>query len=473
MSLDRRGFLASAAGAAVSGLLRAQQPRSSPLRQRPASGQQGRPNIVMIYADDLGYGDLGCYGSPIATPNLDRLAQEGARFTSFYSASPVCSPSRAALLTGRYPTRVEVPVVLGPGDPGLPDGETTVAQLLQSAGYRTSCIGKWHLGSTPQYLPPNRGFDEYFGVPYSADMSPCPLLHGDTVIAPQPDLSALTTLFTQQAIDFVNRSKDAPFFLYLAHTAPHLPLAPSALFAGRSGLGAYADVVQELDWSTGRVMSALADAGLDSNTLVMFSSDNGPWWQGSQGRLRGRKGETYEGGMREPFLARYPGVIPAGSACAGLATTMDLLPTIGRICGTAMPAAPIDGVDIGPMLTGQRSEVDRDVFLYFDSVYLQCARLGRWKLHISRYNVRAWSPAPAGGKVNLPLPKPELYDVVNDPQESYDCASAHPDIVADIRGRVDRLIPTFPPGIIDAWQYTLSQKVLDAPVDGLPVPGGN
>ena len=300
-------------------------------------GQSRKPNIVMIYADDLGYGDLGCYGSPIATPNLDRLAEDGARFTNFYSASPVCSPSRAALLTGRYPTRVEVPVVFSPGEGGLPASEITLAQVLKSAGYRTSCIGKWHLGSPARFLPTNRGFDEFFGVPYSADMTPCPLIRGTTVMAPSADVSTLTAQFTQEAVEFVNRSKDGPFFLYLAHTAPHLPLAASERFAGKSGLGEYADVVQELDWSTGQVMEAIRANGLDSNTLVMFSSDNGPWWQGSQGKLRGRKGETYEGGMREPFLARFPGVIPQGMGCMGMATTMDILPTLARLAGAETP----------------------------------------------------------------------------------------------------------------------------------------
>jgi arylsulfatase A len=454
MTVSRRGFLRSAAGTAFAAAAR---------------GQQRQPNVVIILADDLGYGDLSCYGSAISTPNLDRIAADGARFTQFYSASPVCSPSRAALMTGRYSTRVEVPVVLGPGDPGLPASETTLAQLLKDAGYRTSCIGKWHLGSNDGDLPPSHGFDEFFGVPYSADLSPCPLMRGANVLAPVCDVKSLTANFTREAINFISRSKDSPFFLYLAHTAPHLPLAPSAAFAGKSGLGEYGDVVQEMDWSVGQVMSTLQANGLDSKTLVLFSSDNGPWYQGSQGKLRGRKGETYEGGMREPFLARFPGMIPSGIGCSAMATMMDILPTVARLCGANLPAKSIDGVDIWPILSGTRDDVDREVFLYFDSVYLQCARYGRWKLHLARYNSKAWSPAPPGGRVNLPLPKPELYDVVSDPQESYDCSSAHPDVVADIRSRVDRLIQTFPPGIIDAWQYTLSQKVLDAPVDGLPV----
>jgi arylsulfatase len=457
MNITRRGFLKSAAGAAMAARLRAQQ--------RP-------PNIVMILADDLGYGDLGCYGSPIPTPNLDRMASEGARFTQFYSASPVCSPSRASLMTGRYPTRVEVPVVLGPGDGGLPASETTMAEMLKPAGYRTSCIGKWHLGSESPYLPTDRGFDEYFGVPYSADMWPRPLMRGKDIVEQPSDVSTLTARFTQEAVSFINRSKDAPFFLYLPHTAPHLPLAASSRFTGRSGLGIYADVVQEMDWSVGQVMSAIQDNGLDSNTLVMFSSDNGPWWQGSQGKLRGRKGDTYEGGMREPFLARYPGAIPPGIGCDGLATMMDIFPTVARLTGAALPARQLDGVDIWPILAGDRDQVERDAFLYFDSVYLQCARMGRWKLHMTRYNTKSWTPNPPEGRINLPLPKPELYDVIADPQESYDCASAHPDIVADIRARVNRAIQTFPPGIVDAWQNTMSRKVQVTPADGLPVPDG-
>jgi arylsulfatase A-like enzyme len=217
------------------------------------------------------------------------------------------------------------------------------------------------------------------------------------------------------------------------------------------------------------VLAALEEAGLKENTLVLFSSDNGPWWQGGNGHLRGRKGETYEGGMREPLIARLPGVIPAGLTCDGMATMLDILPTVAAMCGTPLPGNPLDGVDISPMLRGDRPEVDRDVFLYFDQVYLQCARLGRWKLHISRYNTRAWSPMPAKGKRNLPLPKPELYDLLKDPQESYDCSGQHPDVVADIRARVNRLIQTFPEGIIDAWRYTMGSKVMDGPTDGLPV----
>jgi arylsulfatase A len=455
MPLSRRSLLKASAG----GFLAA------------ARAQSTQPNIILIYADDLGYGDLGCYGSTISTPNLDQMAAEGARFVNFYSASPVCSPSRAALLTGRYPPRGDVPRVLGPGSlDGLPDSETTMAQMLKSAGYRTSCIGKWHLGDKPQYLPLNRGFDEYFGIPYSNDMWPRPLMRNNDIVEQPATLETLTPRYTDEAVKFIGRSRNSPFFLYMPHTYPHVPLAASPRFQGKSGKGLYADVVQELDWSVGQVLQAVKDNGLDDNTLVLFASDNGPWWQGSQGRLRGRKGETYEGGMREPLIARFPGMIPAGTVFTGLATTMDILPTLARLSSAALPGKPLDGVDIWPLLTGQEDEVDRDVFLYFDDVFIQCARLGRWKLHVTRYNTRAWSPMPAGGKVNLPLPKPELYDLQTDPQEGYDCASEHPEVVADIRARVLRLLPTFPQSVTDAWRDTMGRKVQDVPDDGLPTP---
>ncbi len=290
----------------------------APLAAAPAR----LPNIVFIYCDDLGYGDLGCYGSKIRTPNIDRMASEGVRFTQFYSANPVCSPSRAALLTGRYPTRAGVPRVLFPYDKvGLPDSETTIAQMLKPKGYKTMCVGKWHLGHLPEFLPTRRGFDEYYGIPYSNDMNPRVLLHateaGVETVEQTATLETLTPRYTEQAVRFIERSKGSPFFLYMPHTYPHIPLGASPRFRGKSPLGLYGDVVEEIDWSVGEVLASIRKNGLDDNTLVMLSSDNGPWYQGSPGRLRGRKGMTYEGGVREPFLARFPGRIPKGSTCYG------------------------------------------------------------------------------------------------------------------------------------------------------------
>ena len=454
--IGRREFLRAAGAASVASLAR---------------GAGAPPNIVFIYADDLGYGDLGVYGSRIRTPNLDRMAAEGARFTQFYSANPVCSPSRAALLTGRYPTRVGVPKVLFPTDTtGLSLSETTMAQMLKGAGYRTMCIGKWHLGHHPEYLPTSRGFDEYFGIPYSNDMTPRPLLHNTEQIEEPANLETLTPRYTEQAVKFIER-KGGPFFLYMPHTFPHIPLAASPRFRGKSPLGLYGDVIEELDWSVGEVLAAVRRIGADSNTLVMFSSDNGPWYQGSPGGLRGRKGSTYEGGVREPFLARFPGRIPKGLVCRGVAGTVDILPTVARLTSAPLPKAPLDGIDIWPLLSGQKHSLEREALLYFDEWNLQCARRGKWKLHFARYNTMAYNPAPAGGRINLPLHPPELYDLENDPEESYDVAAENPPVVEEIQGRVNRLLSTFPDEVRNAWTETQDRKTAPTATGALPRPG--
>jgi arylsulfatase A len=430
---------------------------------------QRPPNIVFIYCDDLGYGDLGVYGSKIPTPNLDRMAAEGVRFTQFYSANPVCSPSRAALLTGRYPTRVGVPHVLFPDDKtGLALSETTIAQMLKKSEYRTMCIGKWHLGRPLEYLPTNRGFDEYYGIPYSNDMNPRVLLHNTEIIEEPATLETLTPRYTAQAVRFIEQSKDSPFFLYMPHTYPHIPLAASPRFRGKSPLGLYGDVIEELDWSVGQVLETLKRSGLDDKTLVMFSSDNGPWYQGSSGRLRGRKGSTYEGGVREPFLARFPGHIPAGLVQRGVAGTIDILPTIAQLCGAPKPSLPLDGVDIWPLLTGQKNQVDREMLLYFDGWNVQCARWGKWKLHVARYNTFAYSPAPPGGRVNLPLSRPELYDIEADGDESYDVAAENPQVVAEMQMRLDRMLGSFPEQVQTAWKATRDRQVAPSPAGALP-----
>ena len=431
------------------------------------------PNIVMIYADDMGYGDLSCYGSSISTPNLDRMAEEGIRLTHFYSASPVCSPSRAALMTGRYPNRVGVPRVLDPSDPaGLSLTETTLGDMLQGNGYATACVGKWHLGRKAEYMPTNRGFDEYFGIPYSHDMWPRPLMLNLNTVEETAELTTLTQRYTSYAVDFIQRSKNKPFFLYMPHSFPHIQLAVSPSFDGKSGQGLYGDVVQEIDWSVGQILQTLKENKLADNTLVMFSSDNGPWYQGSPGKLRGRKGDTYEGGMREPFIARFPGRIPAGQVSDVMASTLDILPTLGRLTGAALPSQTLDGVDLMPVLSGREKNVERDAFLYFSDIHLQCARLGPWKLHLARYNVPVFLPEPVSGRVNLPLPQPELYNVIEDAEEGYNRASKNMGVVSEIKARVEKLIATFPMEIRAAYEETKKRKVQPTPENAPPVAEG-
>jgi arylsulfatase len=427
---------------------------------------------VLIYCDDLGYGDLGCFGSRIRTPNLDRMAREGARFTHFLSANPVCSPSRAALLTGRYPTRVNVPRVLFPPDAeGLARNERTLADLLKARGYRTQCVGKWHLGHTPDYLPTSRGFDNYFGIPYSNDMNPPRLMRNTETVVERADMDTLTESYTKEAVQFIDRSKNDPFFLYFPHTMVHIPLGAGARFKGKSKHGLYGDAVEEIDWSTGEILAALKRNGLDRNTLVLFSSDNGPWYQGSPGRLRGRKGSTYEGGVRVPLLARMPGRIPAGLVCDAMASTMDVLPTVARLAGAELPSQPLDGVDILPLLTGQKKDLDRDALLYFDGWNIQCICRRPWKLHVSRYNTFVYGPVPAGGRVNLPLRPPELYNLAEDPDESNDVAGQNPEIVSSLTRRIAELLPGFPEAVRKAWDETLARKTRPAEPGRLPAIG--
>lgn len=410
------------------------------------------PNIVFILCDDLGYGDVGCFGSKIRTPNIDRMAAEGIRFTNFDSADPVCSPSRAALLTGRYPTRVGVPRVLFPQDKeGLNLDETTLANVLKARGYKTACVGKWHLGRPDAYLPTSRGFDSYFGIPYSNDMTPRVLLEGTRVVEEPAKLETLTQRYTEHATRFIRESKGSPFFLYLPHTFPHIPLAASARFRGKSPEGLYGDVVEELDWSVGQVLSELKNNGLDRDTLVFFTSDNGPWYQGSPGLLRGRKMTTYEGGVREPFIARWPGKIRPGQTSRAVTSMMDIFPTVTKLCGGTLPSKPLDGIDIWPVLSGQQARLEREVLLYFDNWDLQCARWNNWKLHVARHNSSPYSAPPAGGRRNYVLPHPELYDLELDPTEGYDVAAEHPEVVAEIQSRIAKLLAGFPEPVRQAY----------------------
>jgi len=297
-------------------------------------------------------------------------------------------------------------------------------------------------------------------------------MHNLDVIEQPANLDNLTERYTERAVDYIGRAKGAPFFLYMPHSFPHIPLAASPAFMGASFQGIYGDVVQEIDASVGRVLRSLKDNGIDSNTLVIFSSDHGPWYQGSPGRLRGRKGETFEGGMRVPFLARFPGAIPGGQVNAAMATHLDILPTVARLAGASLPQNPLYGIDIWPLLSGQADDLSREAFLFFNDIYLQCARLGQWKLHMTRFNTPAFAPAPACGLMNLPLPNPELYNVVTDPDEGYDRSDRNTAVVADIQGRMTRRIQTFPPDVLGGWYGTMSAKVGSTPSGCLPIPSG-
>lgn len=427
------------------------------------------PNVVLIYADDLGYGDLSCYGSSIATPHIDSLAKDGTRFTQFSSPHPICSPSRAALMTGRYAQRVGVPRNFGARSTnGMSLEEATFAQVLKGRGYRTMCVGKWHLGHVGPYHPVRRGFDGYFGIPYSNDMNPPSLLRDEQVLERAANMDTLSGRYAEEAVSFIDKARNRPFFLYHPHTFPHIPLGASARFRGRSGLGRYGDTLQEVDWGVGEILAALRRNGLEENTLVIFSSDNGPWYQGHPGPLRNRKGTTYEGGVRVPFLARWPGRIPSGRTCHGVASTLDLLPTVAKLCGAAMPEKPLDGADIWPLLSGSREGMEREILFYFMDWNAQTARWKNWKLHISRYNVIRYAMEPRPVPVNLPLIPPELYDLAKDPGESYDVAPENPRVVEEIRERFDRVMTTMPDEVGEAYRETMARKPLPSSRGAVP-----
>ncbi len=413
------------------------------------------PNVVMILVDDMGYGDLGCYDAGgFETPHLDRMASRGVRFTDFYAASPICSPSRAALLTGCYPQRVGLGDVLNPRSPlGISHDELTLAESLKTRGYRTACFGKWHLGSSREFLPLNKGFDEFYGIPYSNDMASSaqtnpdddawpahlPIIEGDTIVGKDPDQTELTTQYTDRAIRFIKESRGAPFFLYLSHPMPHTPIAVSRKFKGRSGRGEYGDVIMELDWSVGRIMSALEQLGLEENTLVMFASDNGPAtifgeWGGRTGPLRGWKTTTFEGGMRVPFIMHWPGQIPAGGVTSEVATMMDIFPTVVGLTGAPLPDREIDGRHIWSLTRGGRSP--HDAFFYYLTQGLQAVRSGRWKLHLPHEYTAVKAPGVGGepGELTVAEVGTELYDLRRDPGEKMDLALQKPQVVARLSG---------------------------------------
>ena len=422
------------------------------------------PNFVVVFCDDLGYGDIGAFGHPIIrTPNIDRMAVEGQKWTQFYVADPVCTPSRAALLTGRYPIRNGMTsskrVVLFPDSPnGLPLDEITIAEVLKKQGYATAAVGKWHLGHLPEFLPQSQGFDSYYGIPYSNDMDSkswdkykdwsndpnfyskidhynVPLIENKKVIERPADQTTITKRYTEKAIQFINQNKEKPFFLYLAHSLPHIPLFTSEKFTGRSKASLYTDVIEEIDWSVGQIIKTLKNNSLHNNTVVVFTSDNGPWLLfkthgGSAGPLRAGKGTTFEGGQRVPTVFWGPGIVAPG-VINQMGATLDLLPTFAALSGAEIPNdRKMDGYDLSQVLT-QNSDSPRKEFYYWAFAELHGYRNQQYKVHVKQREEIHY------GRPTIVLERPELYDLRADISEKHDVAETFPEVVSDLLGIMD------------------------------------
>ncbi|MBL8229500.1 MAG: sulfatase [Bryobacterales bacterium] len=451
---------------------------AAPLLGRAA--QSRKPNFIVILADDLGFGDLACYGHPRhETPHLDRMAREGVKFTHFYTPMPFCAPTRATLMTGRYPFRYGMTRNPAPdsglNDFGLPAGEVTIAEALKPAGYATSCIGKWHLGHTPRFLPRTQGFDEYYGILYSNDMRPVQIVENERV-AEYPAIQAtLTRRYTERALNFMERNRSKPFFLYLPHAMPHKPLAASEdFYKPGTNTDLYAAAVKELDWSVGQILARLKTLGLDDDTLVLFTSDNGPWFGGNSGGLRGMKGRPWEGGVRVPLIARWPGRAKPGHETKEVAGIIDIFPTITSLAGVSPPPNPLDGRNILPLLTDTSAKTPHEAIFVTSGDKLAFVRSGKWKLHVQSPGADAmvadrpdWVDPRAPDGVTIIAPyeqarpsqypgvsggakaKPMmLFDLDADPSEQRDVADANPDVVERLKSHFDRMnaqVPVPPP----------------------------
>ena len=443
-------------------------------RVTAAPPSPSKPNVVVIFIDDMGYADINPFGDTgYPTPNLDRMAAEGRRFTDFCVSSAVCSASRSALLTGCYHQRIGIQGALGPkSNIGINADELTLAELCQSQGYRTAAYGKWHLGHHPKFLPTSHGFDEFYGIPYSNDMWPrhpasvakrqndpkasipwaeLPMIEGTEIVidSMQPDdQKQMTKQFTERAVEFIKRDPDQPFFLYLPHPMVHVPLFCSEAFEGKSGKGLFGDVVMEVDWSVGQILSAIEDIGVEHNTLVIFTSDNGPWLSygthgGKATPLREGKGTMWEGGYREPTLMWWKGKIPAGTTCDQLASSIDVLPTVAKLIGAELPNHPIDGHDISPLLFGKdAAKSPHEAFACYYGGGLRAVRNDRFKL-VFPHQYRTLDGHP-GGTAGLPVPYKSakaakaLYDLDNDLSETTDVAAEFPEVVAELEAAAER-----------------------------------
>ncbi|MDG2201767.1 MAG: sulfatase [Phycisphaerales bacterium] len=430
------------------------------LAQPGSAAGEAPPNIVIIYTDDQGWFDVGANGGRhVSTPNIDRMAEQGRRFTDFYTAQPVCSASRTALLTGCYPNRLGITGALGPwANHGIHDDETTLGELCRDRGYATAAYGKWHLGHHAQFLPPNHGFDDYFGIPYSNDMwpmhptarkstyPPLPLIEDAETIEEQPDQRRFTTEFTERAVQFMREHADEPFLVYLAHPMPHVPLFVNEERDGATGMGLYADVIGEIDWSVGQVLDTLHELDLDERTLVIFASDNGPWLSygnhgGQTGPYREGKGTTFEGGVRVPCVMWMPGRIPAGTVCREPMMTIDVLPTVAELIDAPLPSRPIDGRSATGLVfdePGARSPQEYYLF-YYHANDLEAIRSGRWKLHLphgyrsmgNREPGRDGIPGQYNYGVRIDM---ELYDLETDPGETTDVSDQYPEVMERMLG---------------------------------------